>query len=59
MLISLCTISRYKSMTVAVKVIKQDVGEHKVAQIKTQFLREVAMLSTLQHENVVKVISLL
>ncbi|PWA32605.1 protein kinase superfamily protein [Artemisia annua] len=46
----------YKSLTVVVKVIKQDIGEHKVAQIKTRFLREVAMLSTLQHENVVKFI---
>lgn len=46
---------RYKSQTVAVKIVHRGDTPEDVAKREARFAREVAMLSRVQHKNLVKV----
>ena len=46
---------RYKNETVAVKIVHQGETTEEIAKREARFAREVAMLSRVQHKNLVKV----
>lgn len=55
--ISLCLLFslRYKSQTVAIKIVHKGETPDEIAKREARFAREVAMLSRVQHKNLVKV----
>lgn len=46
---------RYKNQTVAVKIVHKGETPEEIARREGRFVREVAMLSKVQHKNLVKV----
>lgn len=48
--------SRYKNQTVAVKIVHRGETPEEIAKRESRFAREVAMLSKVQHKNLVKVV---
>jgi serine/threonine protein kinase len=46
---------RYKIQTVAIKVVHKGETPEEIAKREARFAREVAMLSRVQHKNLVKV----
>lgn len=46
---------RYKNQTVAIKIVHKGETADEVAKKEARFAREVAMLSKVQHKNLVKV----
>lgn len=47
---------RYKNQTVAIKVVHRGETPEEIAKREARFAREVAMLSRVQHKNLVKVV---
>lgn len=47
--------SRYKNQNVAVKIVHRGENPEEIAKREGRFAREVAMLSRVQHKNLVKV----
>lgn len=47
---------RYKNQTVAVKIVHNGETPEEIAKREARFAREVAMLSRVQHKNLVKVV---
>lgn len=51
-----CLLSpRYKNKIVAIKIVNKGDTPEEIAKIEGRFVREVAMLSKVQHKNLVKV----
>lgn len=48
--------SRYKNQNVAIKIVQKGETPEEVAKREGRFAREVAMLSKVQHKNLVKVL---
>lgn len=48
-------IYRYKNRTVAIKIVHKGETPEEIAKRESRFAREVAMLSRVQHKNLVKV----
>lgn len=46
---------RYRNQTVAIKIIKRGESPEEIAKRDNRFAREIAMLSKVQHKNLVKV----
>lgn len=46
---------RYKNQTVAVKIVNKGETPEEIAKKEARFAREVAMISKVQHKNLVKV----
>lgn len=46
---------RYKNQTVAIKIVYKGETPEEIAKKESRFAREVAMLSRVQHKNLVKV----
>ena len=46
---------RYKNQTVAIKIVPKGDTSEEIAKREARFAREVAMLSRVQHKNLVKV----
>lgn len=46
---------RYRNQTVAIKIVHKGETPEEIAKIEARFAREVAMLSRVQHKNLVKV----
>lgn len=51
-------LSRYKNQNVAVKIVHRGDTPEEAVKREARFMREVAMLSRVQHKNLVKVILL-
>lgn len=49
---------RYRTQTVAIKVVNRGETPEDIAKREARFAREVAMLSRVQHKNLVKVVFL-
>ena len=47
---------RYKNQSVAIKVVHRGETPEEIAKREARFAREVAMLSRVQHKNLVKVV---
>lgn len=47
---------RYKNQNVAVKIVHRGETPEEIAKREARFAREVAMLSKVQHKNLVKVV---
>lgn len=47
---------RYKNQNVAVKIVNRGETPEEIAKREARFAREVAMLSRVQHKNLVKVV---
>ncbi|KAI3502957.1 hypothetical protein L1887_31385 [Cichorium endivia] len=52
--ISTLTCNQYKSKNVAIKIANKGDTPDNIAKIEGRFVREVAMLSKVQHKNLVK-----
>lgn len=50
---------RYRNQNVAVKIINKGETPEEISRREARFAREVAMLSRVQHKNLVKVVDLL
>ena len=46
---------RYKNQTVAIKIVPKGDTSEEIAKREARFAREVAMLSRVKHDNIVKV----
>ncbi|KAL9668001.1 hypothetical protein QQ045_002372 [Rhodiola kirilowii] len=46
---------KYKNQTVAIKIVQRGDAHEEIAKRERRFAREVAMLSRVQHKNLVKV----
>lgn len=49
------SVFRYRNQTVAIKIIKRGESPEEIAKKDSRFAREIAMLSKVQHKNLVKV----
>ena len=55
-LLELLFFFRYKNQSVAIKVVHRGETPEEIAKREARFAREVAMLSRVQHKNLVKVV---
>lgn len=53
---SVCFCFRYKNQNVAIKIVHKGETQEEIAKRDARFAREVAMLSRVQHKNLVKVV---
>ena len=56
-LFSLFFFPRYKNQNVAIKIVHRGETPEEIAKREGRFAREVAMLSRVQHKNLVKVVN--